>query len=103
MEPPVPAGAYVVPIPDYEMLMLPVLKLAAKAEVTVKECIDQLAKSFKLTDAEREQLLPSGKQTTFSNRVHWAKTYLVQAGLLKLTRRGHIQATERGMSVLARE
>ncbi len=47
------------------------------------------------------ELLPSGKQTLFGNRVHWAKTYLNKAGLLETTRRGHFKITDRGRQVLA--
>ena len=65
-------------IPDYETLMLPVLRLAGDGqEHRIGDVIGQLAKEFRLTDQERQQLLPSGKQATFDNRVHWAKTYLV--------------------------
>src|SRR5690242_1867586 len=61
----------------------------------------QLARDFQLTEEERQQLLPSGKQTTFANRVHWAKTYLGQAGLLEATKRAHFRITDRGRKVLA--
>jgi len=54
-----------------------------------------------LTEEERQQLLPSGKQTTFANRVHWAKTFLSQAGLLDATKRAHFRIAERGRKVLA--
>lgn len=88
-------------IPDYETLMLPVLKLSAKGEIRIRDCIESLTIEYGLTEEEQNQLLPSGKQTTFANRVHWARTYLVQAGLLEATRRGHVQATDRGRDVLA--
>ena len=60
-----------------------------------------MARDFKLTEEERQQLLPSGKQTTFANRVHWAKTYLGQAGLLEATKHAHFRITDRGRKVLA--
>ena len=60
-----------------------------------------LAKEFNLTDEERAELLPSGKQAIFTNRVQWAKTYLVKAGVLQATKRGHFTITERGREVLA--
>jgi restriction system protein len=88
-------------IPDYQTLMLPVLRVAANTEVSVRDCIRALANEFHLSDEERTELLPSGKQSTFSNRVHWAKTYLVQAGLLEMTRRAHFEASEMGRAVLA--
>ncbi len=89
-------------IPDYETLMLPVLKMAGDGrEHRISDVIVQLAREFQLTDAERQQLLPSGKQATFANRGHWAKTYLLQAGLLEATKRAHFKITERGRAVLA--
>lgn len=89
------------PIPDYQTLMLPVLKAATDGqEHRISDVIDRLIGDFELTEEERSQLLPSGKQTTFSNRVHWAKTYLVQAGLLEATKRGHFRITDRGRAAL---
>jgi len=89
-------------IPDYETLMLPVLRLAGDGqEHRISEVVDQLARDFQLTEEERQQLLPSGKQTTFANRVHWAKSYLGQAGLLEATKRAHFRITDRGRKVLA--
>ncbi len=89
-------------IPDYQSLMLPVLKLAGDGrEHRVSDVVDTLASQLKLTEAEREELLPSGKQPVFNNRVHWAKQYLVQARLLVSTRRAFFKITERGRSILA--
>ena len=89
-------------IPDYQSLMLPVLKLASDGnEHRMADVVDTLASQLKLTEAERDELLPSGKQPIFNNRVHWAKTYLAQAKLLIATRRAFFKITERGRSVLA--
>ena len=60
-----------------------------------------LADQLGLSPQERSELLPSGKQTLFGNRVHWAKTYLAQAGLIENTRRGHFKITPRGQQALA--
>ena len=88
-------------IPDYETLMLSVLKIAGDGqEHRVSDVVERLARDFQLTEAQRQQLLPSGRQTTFANRVHWAKTYLGQAGLLEATRRAHFRITDRGRKVL---
>jgi len=87
-------------IPDYQTLMLPVLRLAVDGEVRITDAIDRLAANFDLSQDEREELLPSGRQTVFANRVHWAKTYLKQAGLIATTRRAHFQLTERGRGAL---
>jgi restriction system protein len=88
-------------VPDYQSLMLPVLKASTTGELRVGDAVDLLAEQLNLTPDERTQLLPSGRQTAFANRVHWAKTYLIKAGLLESTRRGHFKITERGLQVLA--
>ncbi len=81
--------------------MLPVLVASAAGEIRVGDAVERLAEQLHLTPDERTQLLPSGKQTLFGNRVHWAKTYLTKAGLLESTRRGHFRITERGQQVVA--
>jgi restriction system protein len=80
--------------------MRPVLDYAAEGEVSISDTIDLLAKQFLLTDEERAELLPSKKQTRFANRVNWAKSYLKQAGLVKITGRGLYEITDAGRSVL---
>jgi len=88
------------PIPDYQALMLPVLLAARTGEVRISDVRSKLADDLKLTPEEREKLLPSGKQSLFDNRVHWAKTYLGKAGLVEGTRRGHFKITQRGIDIL---
>lgn len=80
--------------------MRPVLEACANGEVSNTHVIEELADKYNLTEEERAELLPSGKQTTFSNRVQWAKSYLKQAGLLKYTRRSYFIITESGKKVL---
>jgi len=88
-------------IPDYQSCMLPLLEfLGDQNEHSLRETIDHLATYFKLTTDELKQLLPSGQQAVFDNRVTWARTYLKQAGLLEPTRRGYFQITPRGLEVL---
>jgi restriction system protein len=88
-------------IPDYQSLMLPVLRQSAANEAVVSEVVERLAAEFALTAEEQSALLPSGRQTTFANRVHWAKTYLGQAGLIESTGRGRFRITAEGRRVLA--
>ncbi len=88
-------------IPDYQTLMRPVLECAANGETRIGDAVDKLAKKLGLSADDRAQMLPSGRQTTFANRVHWAKTYLVKAGLAEGTRRGHFRITARGEAALA--
>lgn len=88
-------------IPDYQSLMLPVLKEGAEKEISTRDAIENLASKYGLSEEDREQMLPSGKQRTFDNRVNWAKGYLKQAGLVRYTDRGVYVATDEGRKVLA--
>lgn len=88
-------------IPDYQSIMLPLLRAAANGVVSRKVADNKLMDSFGLSQAERAQLLPSGRQGLFNNRVHWAATYLVKAGLLARPQRGHLEITEEGRKYLA--
>lgn len=88
-------------IPDYQSIMLPLLQFAGdKKEHSLREAIEALANYFSLSNEGKKQLLPSGRQATFDNRVGWARTYLAKAGLLQTTRRGYFQISERGLKVL---
>ena len=91
------------PLPDYETLMLPLLKWAGQGpndELRGVDAVGFLAKQYALTDEERTELLPSGGTFKFSSRVSWAATYLKKAGLLEAPRRGLLRITSRGLDVL---
>src|SRR5476649_1491193 len=81
--------------------MLPLLKRAAQAEIRVLEAERQMGEEFGLTPEEREQLLPSEKQRVLHNRAHWAKFYMMKAGLVTFPRRGTFVATDAGRTLLA--
>ncbi|HLC25500.1 MAG TPA: restriction endonuclease [bacterium] len=90
-------------IPDYQSIMLPLLRFASDGnEHSLREAIDGLAEKFELADTERKELLPSGQQPTFDNRVAWARTYISKADLLEPTRRGYFRITSRGREVLSK-
>ena len=89
-------------IPDWQSLMLPLLELAGdQQEHSLRQAIDALANRFGLTDTDRRELLPSGRQRIFDNRVGWARTYLGKAGLLESPRRGSFRITSSGMEVIS--
>lgn len=91
-----------VSIPDYQTVMLPLLHLAADGqEHRFRDAIEELAVYFNLTATERKELLPSGSQATFDNRVGWARTYMKKAGLLESPKRGYFKITDRGMQALS--
>lgn len=89
------------PIPDYQSLMLPVLQTSEYGEIRIADAVSKLANTLGLSPEESSELLPSGNQTVFNNRVHWARFYLIKAGLLESTRRGYFKITERGKQVLS--
>ncbi len=89
-------------VPDFQTIMLPLLKVASDGqEHSGHEFLEQLAQHFQLTNEELNELLPSGKQTRFYNRVGWARTYLIKSKLLEMSKRSFYRITERGKEVLA--
>ena len=91
-------------IPDFQTIMLPLLKLAQDGkEHSINEAVEMLSGLFNLPEEEKSKLLPSGQQPIFYNRVGWARTYLKKAKLLEDPRRGYFRITERGREVLQKE
>ena len=89
-------------IPDYQTVMLPLLKcISDQKEHHVREMIGHLADVFQLSDEERRRLLPSGNDVIFDNRVKWARLYISRAGLLESTKKGYWKITKRGLEVLS--
>ncbi|MBN1618391.1 restriction endonuclease [Candidatus Dojkabacteria bacterium] len=87
-------------IPDFQSIMLPLLKLAGDGEVhNFHNAVDKLANEFGLSEEEISSLIPSG-QPRFENRVGWAKTYLKMSGLITYPKRSHLQITQKGIKVL---
>lgn len=82
--------------------MLPLLQLAGdQKEHLLRNATSTLADKFGLDEHERKELLPSGKQAIFNNRIGWARTYLKKAGLLGSQKKAHFQITPRGLDVLS--
>jgi restriction system protein len=92
-------------VPDYQSVMLPLLRFSAHlgTETSTSEAVEALAKELGLTEDDLKEMLPSGIQATFVNRVGWASTYMKKAGLLEATRRGFYQITERGKDLLKKQ
>jgi restriction system protein len=65
---------------------------------TLKDIKDRLANQFKLSSSEIRELLPSGHQEIFYNRLGWARTYLKKAGLVEYVERGQFRITESGLN-----
>lgn len=92
-------------VPDYQSVMLPLLQFAAKkrGEISTSEAVEALANELGLTVDDLKEMLPSGIQSTFVNRVGWASTYMKKAGLLQATRRGFYKITARGRDLLKKQ
>ncbi|MBI2418337.1 MAG: restriction endonuclease [Ignavibacteriales bacterium] len=91
-------------IPGFQSIMLPLLQhISDKSEYNFRDIIEQLALTFKLTDDERKELLNSGLQAVFDNRVGWARTYLKKAGLIDSPKRGVLCITDLGLETLAQK
>ncbi|PCG07732.1 restriction endonuclease [Sphingomonas ginsenosidimutans] len=88
-------------IPDYQALMLPVLRLAATGVTRVPDAAAAIADQLGLTEAEREEMLPSRRQRVLHNRIHWAKFYMAKAGLIDSPARGRFTASADGKALLA--
>lgn len=89
-------------VPDFQSLMLPLLKFSADGEEhTMQEAREGLAEIMGLTHEDLEERLPSGRQSTFANRVAWAKVYLTQAGVLESPKRGKFHISDRGRKILS--
>ncbi|CAN5518340.1 restriction endonuclease [soil metagenome] len=92
------------PIPKYETVMLPLLRMLEDGTARkFGDLVLVLEDQFNLDQTEREQMLPRGRITTFRSRIHWAATYMAQAGIVQRPQRGWLQITQRGTDVLARQ
>ncbi|WP_374979685.1 restriction endonuclease [Pseudomonas solani] len=89
------------PIPDFQSIMRPVLNAVADGTALGLSALrERIADEFQLSEEERHERLPSGRQTVINNRVGWARTYLNKAGLLSIPVKGQVQITPRGLEVL---
>ena len=88
-------------VPDFQSFMLPLLKFASDGkEHSQSEASEALSHHFSITESDRREMLPSGRQTRFNNRIAWANVYLRKSGFLESTRRGRFKITERGQEIL---
>mgnify|MGYP002353253746 CR=1 FL=1 len=88
-------------VPDFQSFFKPLLEIASdNKEHTLREARSIISKKMNLSDEDLNELLPSGTQTKFDNRVAWAKSYFVQANVLTSPKRGYLKITERGHDLL---
>jgi Restriction endonuclease len=90
-------------VPDFQSWFIPLLRrIGDGGEHVMSELYQSLADDLNLSGDDRAQLLKSGTQLVFENRIGWARTYLKKAGLIEAPSRGVVRITERGKSVLAK-
>ena len=87
-------------IPNYQYFMLPVLKTAANGPVSISNIIEEIADKANISEEDRKIKTSNGSGLLYS-RISWAKSYLVQAGLLEIIGRGLFKATKEGLDLLA--
>ena len=91
------------PVPDFQSLMLPALKaFASGEEMPLSKVRERIAAAEGLTAHDVQEMLPSGRQRVFGNRVSWAVIYMERAGLVERVRRGVYRLTEDGKRLLSR-
>lgn len=89
------------PVPDFQTLMLPLLRFAADGKQhSISEARSAIASQFELTSDDLAQMLPSGRAPLFANRLAWAKQYLARAGLIDTPQRAHFVITPDGVELL---
>lgn len=84
----------------YEMYHSFLQSLSDGEEHPYSDVKKKVIEDFKLTDTELAELLPSGKQPVFSNRIGWCRTYLKKAGLIESPTKAHFMITKSGREVL---
>ena len=88
-------------VPKYDELMKPLLETVKDEQMyKIKDIYTVLAQQLTLSPADLSEMLPSGRQTVFRNRIGWAKTYLKKAGLIDSPARASIVITDVGKAVL---
>ena len=88
------------PVPDFQSFFRPLWELAADGkEHSIPEARESISKTMALSEEDMKELLPSGTQRKFDNRVAWAKSYFVQAKVFESSRRGYFKITQRGLDL----
>lgn len=91
------------PVPDFQSLMLPVLRALANGKAaSVRQVRERVAKAEGLKDEDLREMLPSGRQRAFVNRVAWALNYLLRAALVERVRRGVYRIADDGKRLLVK-
>lgn len=87
-------------VPEFQSFFKPLLDIAADGkEHSISEVRPKIAAALQMSPEDLAEMLPSGYQSRFDNRVAWAKSYFVQAKVIEPTKRAHFKITERGLEL----
>ena len=90
------------PVPDFQSLMLPVLQTLSDGRPTpVSEIRDRVARAEGIDTEGMQEMLPSGRQTVFVNRIAWTLSHMYRAGLVERPQRGVYALSQEGRRLLA--
>lgn len=88
-------------MPNWEGFMIPTLRVLSDGVVRHwREFQPLVADQAKLTTAQRQELLPSGNQLKYENRIGWAVSFMTNVGALARPKRGHYTITEAGKQII---
>jgi restriction system protein len=91
-----------VSVPDYEAMILPLLRATEDGKPhRVRDLVNEVADRLSVSSAERMEKTRGGGQTQLDSRARWAKVYLTRAGLLESAGRGRVMLTADGRAALA--
>jgi restriction system protein len=90
-------------VPTYDKFIEPILRFLAEnpGGASAREAHDAAANALRVSDEDRQELLPSGMQPVYKNRAGWAHDRLKRAGLSSSPRRGYWQLTTQGQEFVA--
>ena len=89
-------------VPKFYVFFGSFLKSLSDGQVhTPNEVRSFIEKDMNLSNDDLSEMIPCGRQSTFSNRVHWARTYLNKAGLIETPSRGKYKITKEGSKALS--
>ena len=89
-------------VPGFQEWFMPLLQQLGDSQLhSIADMYGKLSDLLKLSKEDQAEMLPSGKQKLYQNRIGWSRTYLKKAGLVESPKRGQLQITPRGMQVLA--
>lgn len=88
-------------VPKYDWWYLPLLKLLDDGQTRrMSDVYEVLASEANLSDTDLAEMLPSGTDHTYRNRIAWARTFLKKAGLVESPKWGYVRITDRGRAAL---